>query len=71
MEFTVKAKRWGKFLAFIIPDSITQRELIKADDEVVIEIKSARDHRRLFGMLRGRSKQSTQSIKDEMREGWQ
>ena len=70
MEFRAKAKEWGNSLGIIIPREIANKEHIRANEEVIVEIKRKNALREVFGSLKG-WKINTQKLKDELRKEWQ
>jgi len=71
METTTKPRKWGNSLGITIPKDIVEKENITTKDELVVDIRKKHntdDIKRLFGKFK--FKQSTQSIKDDMRKGW-
>ena len=70
MEFKTKAKEWGNSLGIIIPREIANKEHIKANEEVIVEIKRKNMLKKVFGSLKG-WKINTQKLKDELRKEWQ
>lgn len=70
MEFEARAKEWGNSLGIIIPREIANREHIKANEDVIVEIKRKNALREIFGSRKG-WKINTQKLKDELRKEWQ
>lgn len=70
-ETTTKPRKWGNSLGITIPKEIVEKENITTKDELVVNIRKKRnneDIKKLFGKFK--FKQNTQSIKDDMRKGW-
>ncbi|MEW5760720.1 MAG: AbrB/MazE/SpoVT family DNA-binding domain-containing protein [Candidatus Thermoplasmatota archaeon] len=65
-----KLRRWGNSLGVVIPKEVAEREKIKPNDDVLVEIRKFADLSEIFGSLRN-WKRSTQKIKDEARKGWE
>ncbi len=70
MEVKTRAKKWGSSLAIVLPRAIAEAKRIKADDEVVIEIKNRPLAREFFGKFPRKSKRTAQELKDSARAGW-
>jgi len=67
-ETVVTARKWGNSIGFTLPMETVLKERIKANDMLVITIQKASPIKDLFGLIK--TKKSTQSIKDELRKGW-
>lgn len=63
------ARKWGNSIAVIIPKGIAEKENIKENAELTIEIKKKSAAGILFGKF-SNWKKSSQQIKEEMRSGW-
>lgn len=70
MEIKAIAKKWGSSIAVIIPKEVIEKQKIKENQEIRIEIKRPLIAREVFGILRG-WKRPSQEIKDKMRKGWE
>lgn len=70
MEFKTKAKEWGNSLGIIIPREVANKEHIRANEDVIVEIKRKNALREVFGSVKG-WKINTQKLKDELRKEWQ
>jgi antitoxin component of MazEF toxin-antitoxin module len=68
MAIRTVMRRWGNSLGVVIPKEEASKEGLKENDEVEIVIRKAVDIRQLFGKYKFRD---LQSLKDELREGWQ
>ncbi len=55
-------------LGIMIPSEEASKEELKEGDEVEVVIRKAMDIRELFGKYKFRD---IQSLKDELREGWE
>jgi len=64
---TVVRKK-GNSLRVVIPSEEASKEELKEGDEVEVVIRKAMDVRKLFGKYKFRD---IQSLKDELREGWE
>ena len=71
MEIITKPKKWGNSLGITIPKNIVEKEKISLKDELIVDIKRKIDReaiKSLFGRFKFR--ESTQEIKNRMKEGW-
>lgn len=62
------ARKWGNSIGVTLPLEIIQEEHIKPNDKIVVKVKKIVPINELFGTLK--TKRSGQSLKDEMRKGW-
>jgi len=69
MTIELIAKKWGNSLAVILPKELVEKEGIKENKKVIIEIVKEADLSDIFGSIKKR-KMSGQEAKDLMREGW-
>ncbi len=69
MELEVVAKKWGNSIGFTIPKEIAEKERIKPESKVSIEIVKVDDITDTFGKLK--RKLSGQEFKDRARAGWE
>ena len=72
-EIKTTVKKWGNSFGIVIPKEIVNREGLKEDAEVLITIKSKRytTVEDIFGVLKRKSKKTTQEIMDEIdKELW-
>ena len=67
MAIRTVVRKWGNSLGVVIPSEEASKEGLKENDEVEIVIRKAMDIRELFGKYKFRD---LQSLKDELREGW-
>lgn len=70
MEIKAIARKWGSSIAVIIPQAIAEKQNIKENVEITIEIKKSLKVADIFGKFPNWGGKSTQEIKDEMRAGW-
>ena len=68
-EIKVLARKWGDYIAVIIPKKIAENKNIKPEDEITIKIEKENGLKEIFGTL-GDWKINSQKIKDELRRGW-
>ncbi len=69
MEIECKTRRFGGSIGLIIPKNVIEKEGIKPNQSVRIEIKSNPKAREIWGLLPN-WKTPTQKLKDEARKGW-
>jgi len=61
-------RKWGNSLGATFPKELLEKENIHEDDRLrVIVVKEENPLKSLFGIGKGRIKQSAQEIKDELR----
>lgn len=66
--FKTITKKWGNSIAIVIPQEIIDRERIKEDEEIIIEVKKRRPKvKDIFGKFHLKFNKTTQEIKDELR----
>jgi antitoxin component of MazEF toxin-antitoxin module len=64
-----KPKKWGNSLGIVIPKEVIESEHIKEGRDIeVVFMKSGNVLRETFGMMKGRWKESTQKMKDDLRK---
>jgi len=68
MEHVAIAKKWGNSIGFTIPKEVADKEKIKPESKVIIEIIKVDDISDTFGRLK--RKMSGQEFKDRARAGW-
>lgn len=69
-EAEVTAKQWGSSLGVVIPKRIVEKEHIKENEKIIIEVKKAHTAREVYGLIPKGWKTSTQELKDEARKAW-
>lgn len=69
MEVELIAKKWGSSLGIVLPKMIVEKEHIRENDVIVVEIKKRHFVKEFFGILSD-WKRPTQEIKEEMKKGW-
>ena len=68
IEIESRARKWGNSLGITLPRTELEREGITENDNLKILImKKDNTFKKTFGMFKGKFKQSTQQIKDELR----
>ena len=72
MEGIATTRKWGHSIAIVIPKDVLDKQNIHANEEVVFRVEKKRPKAgEFFGILKGKFKEPTQRIKDEMRAGWE
>jgi antitoxin component of MazEF toxin-antitoxin module len=69
MAIQTKIKRWGNSFGVILPKSLIEKQNLKEEDTITIEIVREADISDVFGMIKKR-KMSGQEAKDFARRGW-
>jgi len=69
-EAECTTRKWGNSIGIIIPKDIVEKEHIKEDEKIVVDIKKRHYAREFFGMLSD-WKRPTDEIKKEMKKGWE
>ena len=67
-EIKAITRRWGNSLGITLSREIVEREHLRENQPLVLEIKRVGDIRGLKGLVS--FKKSTQQLKEEMRKGW-
>lgn len=70
MAIEVKVKRWGNSMGVILPRGFIEKEKLKENDKVVIEVVKEADLSNIFGSLK-KKRISGQEFKDIVRKGWE
>lgn len=68
-EAITTARKWGNSVGVTLPAEVIREEHIKPNDKVMVKVKKVVPIKELFGTLK--TKRSTQSLKDELRTGWE
>ncbi len=72
-QIKTKVKKWGNSFGVIIPKEVIEKEKLKENNEIVITVQAKRFTTvgDIFGILKRKSKKSTQEIMDEIdKELW-
>jgi len=69
MEFIAKPREWGNSLGITIPKQIVEAERLNKGVELIINVKKNINLKSIRGLVK--FKKSAQTIKDEMRKGWE
>ena len=70
MEIKTTTRKWGNSLAVILPKSMIEKQKIKENEDIIIEVKKYVITGDFFGKFPRKSKKTAQEIKNEMRKGW-
>ena len=68
MATEVTVKKWGNSVGVILPKEFVQKQSLKENDRVLVEVVKEADLSNLFCSLN--RKMSGQEFKDLVREGW-
>ena len=69
MAIEVIIKKWGNSLGAIFPKKEIEKEHLRPNEKIIIEVVKKADLRNIFGSLK--RKMSGQGFKDLVREGWE
>ncbi|MBI2550101.1 AbrB/MazE/SpoVT family DNA-binding domain-containing protein [Candidatus Woesearchaeota archaeon] len=69
MAIEVVLKRWGNSIGVVLPKELIDKEKLKENEKVLIEVVKEADLTKLFGSLK--RKMSGQEFKDMVRQGWE
>ena len=69
MATEVIIKRWGNSVGVVLPKELVEKEKLKEEDKVLIEVVKEANLENLFGSLK--RKMSGQEFKDMVRQGWE
>ena len=70
MAIEVQTKKWGNSIGIIIPRNVVEKEKIKENQKIIVNIIKKADLSDIFGSLRGKLKMSAQEVKDLSRKEW-
>jgi antitoxin component of MazEF toxin-antitoxin module len=68
-ELECTTKKWGNSLGIVLPKELVERENIKINEKLVIDLKKVHRAKEFFGLLPN-WKVNTQKLKNELRKGW-
>lgn len=68
MATEVVIKKWGNSMGIILPKDFVERESLKRNDKVIVDIVKESNLNQVFGSLK--RKVSGQKFKDMVRKGW-
>lgn len=69
MAIEVFVKKWGNSMGVILPKEVVEREHLKENQKIFVEIVKESDLTDMFGILP--RKMSGQKFKDMVRKGWE
>lgn len=64
----LKTKKWGNSLGVVIPNRISKEINLKESEEIEVILLKKRPLKKLYGMLKGKIKESSQDMKDRLRK---
>lgn len=70
MTVEVITRKWGNSIGVILPKELVEREQIKENKKIIIDIIKEADLSDVFGLIKKR-KMSGQRVKDLSREEWE
>jgi len=68
MATEVVLKKWGNSMGVVLPKELVEKEQLKKNEKIFLEIVKEADLTKIFGSLK--RKMSGQEFKDLVREGW-
>jgi antitoxin component of MazEF toxin-antitoxin module len=70
IEFRAIPRKWGNSIGITLPNDIVEEGNIKTEKEIdVLIVEKKVNLKKIFGSLK--LKESTQKIKEKMKEGWE
>lgn len=69
MAIEVEIKKWGNSIGVVLPKTLVEKEELKENDKIVLDIVRKADLSKTFGTLK--RKMSGQEFKDLVRKGWE
>ena len=70
MEIKTVARKWGNSLAVILPKSIIEKQKIKENEDIIIDVRKGVITGDFFGKFPRKSNKTAQEIKEEIKRGW-
>ncbi|MBI4116375.1 AbrB/MazE/SpoVT family DNA-binding domain-containing protein [Candidatus Pacearchaeota archaeon] len=70
MPIEVQTRKWGNSIGIIIPKEVVEKEKIKENQRIIVNIVKEADLSDIFGMIKKR-KMSAQKMKDLSRKEWE
>ncbi len=64
----LKARKWGNSLGVVIPNNISREMNLKENEEIEVILMKKRPLKKLYGILKGKIKESSQEMKDRLRK---
>ena len=71
MAVEVTVKRWGNSFGVVLPKELVEKENLKENKKIVINIVKEADLSDIYGSLKKKIKITGQKAKDMAREGWE
>ena len=68
-EIQAVAKKWGSSIGVVIPKEIIEKNKIKENDKIIIEVKKTNKASAIWGLIKA-PRIDAQKAKNEMRRGW-
>ena len=68
MNIEVTVKKWGNSFGIVLPKEIVERENLKENKKIMINIIKKADLSDIFGSLKGKIRMSGQKMKDLSRK---
>ena len=68
MNIQTTIKKWGNSIGIILPKEIVEREKLKVNEKILVNIVKEADLTNIFGSLKRSI--SGQEFKDMVRKGW-
>lgn len=62
-------KKWGNSMGVILPKELVEKERLKENDKILVQVVKKADLRKFFGSLK--LGMSGQEFKDFVRKGWE
>lgn len=68
MVTRIVLKKWGNSIGAIFPKTFIEKERLRENQEILVEVVKEAELKNVFGSLK--RKMSGQEFKDMVREGW-
>lgn len=69
MTTEVVIKKWGNSMGVVLPKELVEKEGLKEEQKILIDVVKPANIEKLFGTLK--RKMSGQEFKDMVRQGWE
>ncbi len=70
MATEVMTKKWGNSIGVVLPRELIEKQHIKENQKIIINVIREADLSDIFGSVKGKLKMSGQKLKDLAKEGW-
>lgn len=70
MATEVMTKKWGNSIGVVLPRELVEKQHIKKNQKIIINVIKEADLSDIFGSVKGKLKMSGQKLKDLAKEGW-